>query len=78
MIKVRFTFTGFKVFVEANYRIFIIILRALYNRKQLFKIYHIYIHKLNLSLFQALERHNKSNSFQHRLDKGLYLGEGDL
>ena len=60
--------------MEANYRIFTIILRALYNRKQLFKIYHIYIHKLNLSLFQALERHNKSNSFQHRLDKGLYLG----
>ena len=43
--------------MEANYRIFTIILRALYNGKQLFKIYHIYIHKLILSLFQALERH---------------------
>ena len=44
--------------MEANYRIFTIIPRGLYNGKQLFKIYHIYIHKLNLSLFQTLERHN--------------------
>ena len=70
----RLTFTGFKVFTEANYRIFTIILCASYNGEQLFKIYHIYINKLNLSLFQALERHNKSNSFQYKLDEGLYLG----
>ena len=70
----RLTFTGFKVFMEANYRIFTIILCALYNGQQLFKIYHTYINKLNLSLFQALERHNKSNSFQYKLDEGLYLG----
>ena len=31
----------FKVFLEANYRIFTIILSASYNGKQLFKIYHI-------------------------------------
>ena len=57
----------------AKYRIFTITLRALYNGKQLFKIYHIYVQKLNLSLFQALESHNKSNSYQYRLDEGLYL-----
>ena len=57
----------------AKYRIFTITLGALYNGKQLFKIYHIYIQKLHLSLFQALERHNKSNSYQYKLDEGLYL-----
>ena len=60
--------------MEANYRIFTITLCALYNGKQLFKMHHIYIHKLNLSLFQALEHHNKSNSFQYKLDEGLYPG----
>ena len=33
--------------LETNYRIFTIILRALYNGKQLLKIYHIYTFKLN-------------------------------